>query len=194
MLLAGLGVQGNAHAGEAVQHRSGSEEMLVDAKLSKADQETAVGQGLALGCVALEGESFNTAKMTVELAFVHAWRSWSSRSHFPAVRAKLSRNDLLRIISKSPRRRSTHLTGWSNEWPFVPFISEHWSIKDVAELLEGQTKVPSPGGSTWLKSSLIGSPRLPTAAATERALAARLGAVPVAELPAVHRWTPRGPR
>ena len=36
-------------------------------KLSKANQETAVGEGLALGCVALGVESFNAAKMTIEL-------------------------------------------------------------------------------------------------------------------------------
>jgi hypothetical protein len=125
--------------------KCGAGRILVQVKLSRANQETAVGEGLALGCVALGVESFNAAKMTIEFAFVRAWRDWSYRSHFPAVRADLRRNDLLRIISKSPRRRSAHLTGWASEWPFVPFISESWNIEDVAEMLEEQTEVPLRG-------------------------------------------------
>lgn len=80
--------------------------------MTKAAHETAAGEGLALGLVALDVDSLNGSKTSVEFAFQRAWRDWTHRSRFPAVHADVARNDLLRIIDKSEGRRSAHLSEW----------------------------------------------------------------------------------
>ncbi len=80
--------------------------MLMAMTLSKATQETAVGEGLALGCVALEVDAVEGSKMDLEFAFRRAWRSWPYHSTFAVVRADVARDDLLRILGKSEGRRS----------------------------------------------------------------------------------------
>lgn len=109
--------------------------------MSKPVQQTAVGEGFALGCVALGCESFNDQKLSIELAFAHAWRRWPYSSRFPAVRG----DDIIGIIGKSPRRRSAHLSGWANEWPFEPYIADGWDAVDVADLLASEAEIPLAG-------------------------------------------------
>lgn len=122
--------------------------------MTKAVQQTAVGEGFALGCVALGRHEFNGSKLAIVFAFIHAWRDWSYRSRFPAIRAGHDRNDLLSIISKSPRRRSPHLAGWVSEWPFVPYIADAWSPEEVADLLAPEAEVPL-GGWVQLVKHLL---------------------------------------
>jgi hypothetical protein len=110
--------------------------------MSTARQETTVGEGFALGCVAVGRESFNGPKMSIEFAFEHAWRSWPYGSRFPAVRGDIQRNRLIGIIDRSPRRRSSRLAGWASEWPFVPYIAEGWQVDEVAEVLSSDGGVP----------------------------------------------------
>lgn len=110
--------------------------MNVCVLMTTAGQETAVGEGLALGCVALGRESFMASKMVIEFAFGRAWRTWGYHRLFPAVHGSLERNDLLRIIAKSPRRRSAHLAGWSGEWPFVAYVADGWALDDIADLID----------------------------------------------------------
>jgi hypothetical protein len=83
--------------------------------MSKARQETTVGQGFALGCLALGCDSFNGQKMSIEFAFEHAWRQWPYSSRFPAVREDIHRNSLIGIIDRSPGRRAPHLAEWAGE-------------------------------------------------------------------------------
>jgi len=109
--------------------------------MTKAAQETAVGEGLALGLVALGVDSFNGSKMSVEFAFQRAWRNWPHRGRFPAVHADVALNDLLRIIGKSEGRRSAHLSGWAAQWPFVAYVREDWKVEEVGELLESSSGV-----------------------------------------------------
>lgn len=122
--------------------------VLMAMTLSKAMQETAVGEGLALGCVALGVDAIEGSKMDLELAFRHAWRAWPCRSTFPQVHADAERDDLLRILNKSEGRRSAHLSGWASQWPFVPYVAEAWTVEDVAEILQGSTGVPFAG---WIE-------------------------------------------
>ncbi len=110
--------------------------------MTKAAQETAVGEGLALGLVALDVGSFNGSKVSVEVAFQRAWRDWSHRARFPVVHTDVARNDLLRIIRKSGGRRSPQLSGWASQWPFVPYVHEDWELEGVGELLESSSGVP----------------------------------------------------
>jgi hypothetical protein len=69
--------------------------------MTKAAQESVLGEGLALGLVALGVDSVNGSTMSVEFAFQRAWRDWTHCVIFPAVHAHLKRNDLLRIIGTS---------------------------------------------------------------------------------------------
>jgi hypothetical protein len=126
--------------------------------LSRAVQETAVGEGLALGCIALQVDVVEGSKMDLEFAFRRAWSGWPYRSTFPVVRADVRRDDLLRILGKSERRRSAHLTGWASQWPFVPYIAETWSVEDAGTILEGSTGVPLAG---WveLAQAFVDDPR-----------------------------------
>jgi hypothetical protein len=113
--------------------------------MTKARQETIVGEGFALGCVIVGRESFNGQKMSIEFAFEHAWRDWPFAARFPAVRADAQRNSLIGIIDRSPRRRSSCLAGWASEWPFTPYIEESWSPAEVADLLAHECGVPEKG-------------------------------------------------
>lgn len=107
-----------------------------------------MGEGLALGCVTLEIAAIEGSKMDLEFAFRRAWREWPNRSTFPAVRADVTRDDLLRILGRSEGRRSAHLSGWTSQWPFVPYVAETWTVEDVAEILQSSTGVPLAG---WVK-------------------------------------------
>ncbi len=126
--------------------------------LSKAQQGTTVGEGLALGCVALGVDLVEGSKVDLEFAFRRAWRGWPYRFNFPAVRADVGRDDLLSLLDKSEGRRSAHLTGWSSQWPFQPYKLGNWTVEDVADLLPGG--VPLAGwkhlASTFL-AELVGS-------------------------------------
>lgn len=128
--------------------------VVMSASLTKAAQETAVGEGLALGLVALDVDRFTGSKMSVEFAFQRAWRDWRYRVTFPAVHADIVRNDLLRIIGKSEGRRSAHLSGWASQWPFVPYLHEDWEVEEVGELLESSSGVPL-GGWVELAGAFI---------------------------------------
>lgn len=112
--------------------------------MSPAVQQTAVGEGLALGCIALGRESFNGTKQNIEWAFAQAWRSWPYRSRFPAIRADIHRNDLLGVIDKSPRRHSPRLAGWSGQWPFVAFTDDD-EYDAIAEVIAPEAAVPLSG-------------------------------------------------
>jgi hypothetical protein len=116
--------------------------MAMPSAMTKAAQETAVGEGLALGLVALDVDNFNGSKMSVEFAFQRAWQDWTHRGTFPAVHADVARNDLLRIIGKSEGRRSAHLSGWASQWPFVAYVHEDWEVEEIGELLESSFGVP----------------------------------------------------
>lgn len=79
---------------------------------SKAQQETAVGQGLAVGCLALGVVAVTADKLTVELAFARAWRAWPSA-------AVPGRTDVARRqrppanpqVERWPQRRRHRLVG-----------------------------------------------------------------------------------
>lgn len=131
--------------------------------LSKARQHIAVGEGLALGCLAVGVTEVMGEKMDIEFAFRHAWRRWPHARAFPAVHAGPQRDDLLHILDRSEGRRSAHLTGWSSSWPFVPYLAEHWSIEDTAEILAGSSGVPLAG---WVDLARTFVDRLGSTAAT----------------------------
>ena len=89
--------------------------------VTKAQQETALGAGLALGAVMLRIESVTGNKMSLELDFRAAWRDWSYTKYFPHVKAGPVHDDVLRILQKSATRRGTRVAMWERSWPFVPW-------------------------------------------------------------------------
>lgn len=127
--------------------------------MTKACQETIVGEGFALGCVGVGRDSFNGQKMSLQFAFEHAWKRWPHSARFPSVRADIQRKSLIGIIARSPRRRSPGLAGWASEWPFTPYVEEGWSPSEVADLLADECACPSRDGvslraSSWTISTM----------------------------------------
>lgn len=117
-------------------------------RLTKAAQETAVGEGLAVGCLALEVIAVTAEKMAVEFAFRRAWRDWEWSSPFPAIHASHARNDLLRILRASPRRRGAIIAAWSSGRVYEPHLRGDWNLAEAGEILESATGVPLRG---WME-------------------------------------------
>jgi len=138
---------------------------VLSSTMTKARQETIVGEGFALGCVVVGRDSFNGQRMSIESAFEHAWRRWSYSARFPTVRADIQRNSLIGIIARSPRRRSSGLAGWASEWPLTPYVKESWTPADVADLLTDKCGVPFEG---WRQLAQLFLDHLDRAAARSR--------------------------
>lgn len=115
------------------------------ANLSKARQETAVGEGLAIGCRALGFTAVTSNKMAVEFAFVRAWRDWRYASTFRVVHATHARNDLLRILHASSNRRGVIVADWSCGRYYEPRLRGDWDVEECASLVERGTDVPLDG-------------------------------------------------
>ncbi|MFF1632637.1 hypothetical protein [Leifsonia sp. NPDC058248] len=126
---------------------------------TKAQQQTAVGEGLALGAIMLELEGVNGNKGTLELDFRRAWRDWKYAELFPAVKADFTRDDVLRIMHDSSRRRGPVVAHWEGSWPFVPVLRvEQWTADEVAESIDAP--VPAQAWAdlvrNWLSPSILG--------------------------------------
>ena len=107
-----------------------------------------MGEGLAIGCLEHGVVSVTSTKMTLEFAFMRAWRDWRWASTFPVVRASLERNDLLRILHDSERRRGSIVAAWSCGRRMEPHLRmDGWDINDGAEVLQAECGVPLSGWS-----------------------------------------------
>lgn len=104
--------------------------------LSKARQQTIVGEGLALGALMLDVEQVHGRKQTLEFDFRRAWRDWPYRHLFPVVKAGPHYDDVIHILMDSAGRRSTRATYWEGSWPFIPMARFDWAAEEVAEHLE----------------------------------------------------------
>lgn len=91
--------------------------MATGARPSKAQQQTTVGEGLAVGCLALGVVGVTTEKMAVEFAFRKAWRSWAYAVRFPVINAGPSRDDIVHVIGDSAERRSPYAAAWEATLP-----------------------------------------------------------------------------
>ncbi|MBN9799255.1 hypothetical protein DMP15_18595 [Pseudonocardia sp. UM4_GMWB1] len=111
--------------------------------LTKAQQETIVGEGLALGLLAVGVVAVTSGKQAVEFAFGRAWRSWTHRSKFPQVRMEIARNDVLRIMRDSERRRGSALAYWATggAW-YEPVQRADWSVEEDGEVLGENSGIP----------------------------------------------------
>jgi diphthamide biosynthesis methyltransferase len=78
---------------------------VASSSMTKATQETAVGEGLAVGCLALGVTGVSSARVDVNLSLSHAWRNWPPARVFTVVKASLDRKDTRRILHDSANRR-----------------------------------------------------------------------------------------
>lgn len=101
--------------------------------LTKAQQETALGEGLALGAMILGVDAVNGNKTTLELDFRAAWRAWPHSSKLPAIDAGPSKDSLFPVLRKSVGRSTHHVAEWHGTWPFVPVILQDWTVNELAD-------------------------------------------------------------
>lgn len=105
-------------------------------RMTKTAQQSMVGQGLAVGVLALGATATTSAKMAVESAFIDAWREWTWSSSFPTIHASHARNDFLTIVHKSSRRRDAFVAAWDCGRTLEPYLLNGDSVEEAAELLE----------------------------------------------------------
>jgi hypothetical protein len=110
-------------------------------------QETVVGEGLALGCLSLGISAVTANKMSVESAFGRAWRSWPQAYLFRAVHASIARNDLLRIVARSTRRRGVVIASWDVGRVLEPILEWGDTVEEAGELLAENSGLPF---SEWI--------------------------------------------
>jgi hypothetical protein len=109
----------------------------VPSRLSKVQQQKAVGEGLAVGCLTLGLTQLPSEKLNVELSFRHAWRSWRPAHNFPSVQAGPTRDDIYyQILHKSAHRRGA-IAFWEVDRTIRPLLSDDLDLESVANLLVG---------------------------------------------------------
>jgi len=113
--------------------------------LTKVGQETAIGEGLALGCLRLGVVGVSADEPAVDAAFAHAWRNWSEAQFFDSVNAAADRNDISRILDRSERRRHAIYAAWSCGPTLRPYVRD-WTLDEVAAGLLETTLVT---GDQW---------------------------------------------
>ncbi|MGW5079564.1 hypothetical protein [Micromonospora echinospora] len=87
-------------------------------QLTKADQRTVIGDGLAVGCHDVGVTALTARKLEIELSFNHAWRSFPlATTLFRQVKGDLARCDGIPIIADSTRRRWSRVA-WYQEGPW----------------------------------------------------------------------------
>jgi hypothetical protein len=125
--------------------------------MTKATQETAVGEGVAVGCLALGVTAITSARVDVDLSFSYAWRNWPSSRVFPVVKASLDRNDLRRILHDSANRRWSMLAAWECGRMYEPYLRSDWTIEEAGESLAENTGV---GLEAWMELARLFVERL----------------------------------
>jgi hypothetical protein len=71
-----------------------------------------VGEGLAVGLLALGLDAITINEWLVCRAFDHVWRRWAPSARFPAVRTGPG-SDIVQILRGSARRKGPHVAVWS---------------------------------------------------------------------------------
>jgi hypothetical protein len=113
----------------------------VAAGLTRARQETEIGEGLAVGCLVAGVHAISTAA-TLDVALVGALESWPWAARYPAVRRNPHLDDVLR---RSAGRRSSRIARWSpSGGQFVPQLcDDEWDLAAACVTLEETTAVPA---------------------------------------------------
>ncbi|MFI7483060.1 hypothetical protein ACH9EU_11680 [Kocuria sp. M1R5S2] len=123
---------------------------------SKVQQQTAVGEGLAIACLALGVDEVPNSKLDLEFAFNHAWQAWPHRSKFPQIRADMERTDILRILDDADGRRWAFVGSWTTDYTtwFPRLKQDNWGWAELADSAGGTFDVDLDGwislAAPWL--------------------------------------------
>jgi hypothetical protein len=106
--------------------------------MTRASEQTALGQGLALGAIMLGVENVMSSKLTLELSFRRAWRIWPTSRLFKSINAGPRADDIVHVLHASGRKPRNKFAFWESEWPFVPVQEfDDWTSDEVAECIDG---------------------------------------------------------
>jgi hypothetical protein len=109
--------------------------------ISKAQQEKAIGEGLALGFISLGIPSISSASQTLDHGFAHAWRNWPHAREFPQIRGSIPQIGIQRILHMSATRNSMAVWDVSGV-RYVPSVRlPNWTVQMVADDLFAETGV-----------------------------------------------------
>ncbi|WP_138758741.1 hypothetical protein [Modestobacter altitudinis] len=104
---------------------------------SKAEQETTVAEGLAIGCLVLGVTAVDN--QDADTAFRRAWAEWPHAKRYPHVKASFERNAVPRILSKSEGRTGSYLAFWAADRGFAPHLRPSWDLQGAIEELTAST-------------------------------------------------------
>lgn len=117
-------------------------------KLTKAAQQKAVGEGLAVGCLALGRTELPSGKTDVEFAFRHAWRRWAHVGSFPQVKAGPAQDDIYyQIMGRSENRQGPSLAYWEVGRTLRPQPVGEWTMDEADDSLRDSYGLPL---SAWV--------------------------------------------
>lgn len=101
---------------------------------SESDQQVVVGQGLALGCLALGTATVRGTRQQVQGALMAAWKSWSGAGAFPGVRADFKHNDALALLQVKPGTGGA-VAGWRVHPGATAVLATGWALEAAGEHL-----------------------------------------------------------
>jgi hypothetical protein len=126
-----------------LDYATGTMPTMTGSTMTKAQQETAVGEGLAVGVLAVGVEAVTSSKVSVEFAFRRVWRDWPPRSLFGQVRADVERDSIIRILRDSEDRRGSYVAYWTFDGPeYVPVLRQDWRVEECGDAIAEGSGVP----------------------------------------------------
>lgn len=101
---------------------------------TKDQQVKAIVIGMALGVLAQRVDAVTSAKMSLEFAFNHAWRSWPEARHFPRIKGRDPGNYFWIGLGKSERRSGACAAWESGRWCAAYITYDGWTVEEALGL------------------------------------------------------------
>lgn len=113
------------------------------ARLTDAQQDSYVTQGLALGVLSHAVAFIPADKLAFEFALSHAWRSFSASGRFSRAMSD-RRGDPYYLLGRSERRRGPILAAWEEvEHGWAPYVwNDGWTVDESGLMLSRWTETP----------------------------------------------------
>jgi len=106
--------------------------------MSTKDQQTReIVEGLGIGLLTLDVRHVSSTKVTLELAFAHAWRTWPHADAYPSIgRAPKPDNVFWLGVQKSARRQHSTVVWIPNGDTYaIEVVHENWSTEEAARVI-----------------------------------------------------------